>query len=53
MKYVIVSPKIGKPGAPYVPADGVNVLALIAGGFIKAAPKPEKPAKLEPEQDKE
>ena len=53
MKYVVVSPKVGKPGAAYVPAEGTNVLALIAGGFIKPAPKTEKPAKLEAEQDKE
>ena len=32
--YVIVSPRIGTPGDPYEPHDGVNVDALIEGGLI-------------------
>lgn len=53
MNWIVVSPKIGTPGSKYEPAEGVNVEALVAGGFIKAAPKASKPDKLEPEQDKE
>ena len=45
MSYVIVSPRIGLPGAPFEPAPGVNIDALLAGGFIAevSTPKP-KPA---------
>ena len=35
MKYTIVSPRIGIPGDEYVPVDGVNVDALVAGGCIE------------------
>ena len=35
MKYEIVSPRIGTPGDTYQPTDGVNVAALLDGGFIK------------------
>ena len=35
MKYEIVSPRIGTPGDIYVPVDGVNIDALVAGGFIE------------------
>ena len=35
MKYTILSPRIGTPGNPYEPVDGVNVEALVAGGFIE------------------
>jgi hypothetical protein len=38
MKYEIVSPRIGKPGDTYEPVDGVNVDALVAGGFIIQSP---------------
>lgn len=53
MKFVIVSPKLGKPGAAYVPADGINIEALISGGFIKPAPTAPKPDKLETDPEKE
>jgi hypothetical protein len=33
-EYIIVSERVGEPGASYTPAEGVNVEALIAGGFI-------------------
>jgi hypothetical protein len=50
MKWVIVSPRVGVPGTEYdikaAEARGVNVLGLIAGGFIKQStliePKPSK-----------
>lgn len=35
MKYEIVSPRIGIPGDTYEPSEGVNVEALVEGGFIK------------------
>jgi len=35
MKYEIVSPRIGTPGDNYELTDGVNIDALISGGFIK------------------
>jgi hypothetical protein len=43
--YKIVSPRIGTPGDEFVPVAGVNLEALIAGGFIikTEKPKTEKP----------
>lgn len=41
----IVSPRIGEVGTEFVPADGVNVEALIEGGFIVDDNTPPKPAK--------
>ena len=38
MKYTILSPRIGTPGDEYVPVEGVNVDALVAGGFIIQSP---------------
>jgi len=35
MKYTIISPRIGIPGDPYEPVDGVNIDALVSGGFIE------------------
>ena len=32
--YVIVSERVGTPGDVYTPADGINVQALLDGGFI-------------------
>lgn len=37
--YEIVSPRLGTPGDPYTPAEGVNVEALLAGGFVKQSTK--------------
>lgn len=41
MKWVVVSPRVGTPGAEYdvegAAANNINVLGLIAGGFIKPA----------------
>ena len=36
MPYRITSTRIGELGAIYEPVEGVNVEALIAGGFIEA-----------------
>jgi hypothetical protein len=41
MKLVIVSDLVGTPGEEFVPAEGINVEALLEGGFIKT----EKPTK--------
>jgi len=34
MTYKIVSPRLGTPGDEFVPSEGVNIEALIAGGFV-------------------
>ena len=41
-KYIIVSELVGTPGDEFVPGEGINVDALIDGGFIKAESKPKK-----------
>ena len=30
----VVSPRLGVPGDEFVPGEGVNIEALIAGGFV-------------------
>ena len=48
MGYVIASPRLGKVGDVFEPADGINIEALIAGGFIKSTnktTKSDKPSK--------
>ncbi len=42
MKYIIVSELVGEPGSEFVPEKGVNVDALLDGGFIKTDTKPTK-----------
>ena len=42
MAYVIASPKLGKVGDVFEPDNGINVEALIAGGFIKSTNKSTK-----------
>ena len=34
MTYKIVSPRVGTPGEVFVPGEGINIEALIAGGFV-------------------
>ena len=34
MTYKILSPRVGTPGEVFVPGEGVNIEALIAGGFV-------------------
>jgi hypothetical protein len=41
--YTIVSPRVGTPGEEYTPTDGVNIDALIQGGFIVETSKPKAP----------
>ena len=48
MAYVIASPRLGTVGDTYEPDDGINVEALIEGGFIKStskSTKSDKPSK--------
>jgi hypothetical protein len=49
MSFLIVSEKLGKIGEEYTPKDGINIDALLAGGFIVRAEvsttEDEKPAK--------
>ena len=35
MKLIIISELVGTPGEEFVPSEGINVEALIEGGFIK------------------
>lgn len=53
MKYEIVSPRVGTPGDEYEPADGVNVEALLDGGFIKSTNTAPKGAKTKTDTNKE
>jgi len=50
MTYKIVSPRVGTPGDELVPDEGVNIEALIAGGFVvdTDAKKSAKPTTDEP-----
>lgn len=41
-EYEIISERVGTPGDTYTPAEGINVDALIAGGFIKPKSKAKK-----------
>lgn len=53
--YVILSERIGIVGAKYTPADGTNIDALVAGGFIGkgSTTKAAKSAKTETDTDTE
>lgn len=54
MSFVIASEKLGKIGELYTPKDGINIDALLAGGFIVSAEvsttEEEKPAKTKPKK---
>ena len=51
-KYVIESDKIGTVGDEFTPVDGINVDALLEGGFISTASEA-KAHKVKPEAPKE
>ena len=53
--YVILSERIGTVGGKYTPTAGVNIDALIAGGFIgqSSTTKAAKSAKTETDTDTE
>jgi hypothetical protein len=48
MTYTIVSPRLGTPGDPFDSSEGVNVEALLEGGFIRkvSTPKPNTAPKV-------
>ena len=54
MSFVIASEKLGKIGELYTPKDGINIDALLAGGFIVrgevSTTEEEKPAKTKPKK---
>lgn len=55
MSFFIASEKIGKIGDLYEPKAGINVVALLAGGFITeraevSTTEEEKPAKTKPKK---
>ncbi len=54
MSFFIASSKLGKIGDLYEPSAGINVAALLAGGFIVEAEvsttEEEKPAKTKPKK---
>jgi len=52
MTYKIVSPRLGTPGDEFVPDEGVNIEALIAGGFIEDTTN-KKPAKVKNDEPKD
>jgi hypothetical protein len=45
-KYIVISELVGEPGTEFIPEEGINVEALIEGGFIKSDSKT-KTAKTE------
>jgi len=47
MGYTIISDLVGKPGTEFIPAEGINIDALIWGNFIKSDKTPIKSAKTE------
>lgn len=47
MAYTIIAENVGTPGAEYVPAEGINIEALLDGGFIKSDKSTAKSAKTE------
>ena len=56
MKYIVNSPRVGVVGDVYVPVDGVNLEALIAGGFIiqvESTPKASKSGTMKTKTNKE
>jgi hypothetical protein len=54
MSFIIASEKLGKIGDLYIPKAGINVGALLAGGFIVeskvSTTEEEKPAKTKPKK---
>jgi hypothetical protein len=55
MSFVIASEKLGKIGELYEPKAGINIDALLAGGFITeraevSTTEEEKPAKTKPKK---
>jgi hypothetical protein len=53
MKLIIASPRLGKVGDEYTPIEGVNVEALIDGGFLVSTTEPKKSSKVKLEPTEE
>jgi|APCry1669188970_1035186.scaffolds.fasta_scaffold404985_1 hypothetical protein len=45
MKYTIIAENVGTPGAEFIPVEGLNLEALLEGGFIKSDKTTPEPAK--------
>jgi hypothetical protein len=45
--YTIISPRLGTVGDKFEPSEGINIEALLDGGFIKSDKTPTKSAKTE------
>ncbi len=45
MAYTIIAENVGTPGEEYVPVEGINIEALLDGGFIKSDKASTKSAK--------
>ena len=45
MAYTIIAENVGTPGEEFIPAEGINIEALIEGGFIKSDKRPTESAK--------
>ena len=54
MSFIIASKRLGIIGEPYKPKEGVNIDALLSGGYIVEAEvsttEEEKPAKTKPKK---
>jgi hypothetical protein len=49
MKYIIQSIKVGKIGDEFEPSEGINISALLDGGFIavqESTDTPKKPSTI-------
>ena len=47
MAYIIISDLVGVPNTEFVPDEGINIEALLWGGFIRSDKTPSKSAKTE------
>jgi hypothetical protein len=45
MAYTIIAENVGTPGDEFIPTEGLNIEALLDGGFIKSDKRPTKSAK--------
>lgn len=51
MSYIITSERVGIVGASFTPAEGDNVEALVAGGFIKLSDAKSDKTNTEPDTE--
>ena len=50
--YVIASDRLGVVGQPFAPEEGINVDALLAGGFITQSGAKSDKTNVEPQEEK-